>query len=225
VDLRCQRTEVPLRGLNDAVHNHIVANVPMPWRFWSFVGFLTFALPQLAVAVMTEPLDDDYLLEHAVRLLRRQDAPRRPDRPAAAREHEHYVEPFAGSLAVLLAKPRAEMETVNDLDQDLMTFWRVLRDRPEDLALHMALTPHSRAEHQAAYDLDDLDDLERARRVWVLLSQGRGGSMRRTGWRFYRDGKASTYSFPEYLAAYVNRVPAAPSGWPASPWSAATRSS
>jgi DNA adenine methylase len=123
-------------------------------------------------------------------------------------EHHHYVEPFAGSLAVLLAKPRAAMETVNDLDQDLMTFWRVLRDRPEDLALHMALTPHSRAEHQAAYDLADLDELERARRVWVLLSQGRGGSMRRTGWRFYRQ-PASTYSFPEYLAAYVERVPPA----------------
>jgi DNA adenine methylase len=123
--------------------------------------------------------------------------------------HDHYVEPFAGSLAVLLAKPRAEMETVNDLDGDLMTFWRVLRDRPEDLALHMALTPHSRAEHQVAYDLDTDDELERARRVWVLLSQGRGGSMRRTGWRFYRDPKASTYSFPEYLAAYVSRVPAA----------------
>ena len=123
-------------------------------------------------------------------------------------EHQHYVEPFAGSLAVLLAKPRAEMETVNDLDGDLMTFWRVLRDRPEDLALHMALTPHSRAEHQAAYDLDTDDELERARRVWVLLSQGRGGTLRRTGWRFYRDPKASTYSFPEYLAAYVNRVPA-----------------
>lgn len=123
--------------------------------------------------------------------------------------HDHYVEPFAGSLAVLLAKPRAEMETVNDLDQDLMTFWRVLRDRPEDLSLHMALTPHARAEHQAAYDItENLDELERARRVWVLLSQGRGGSMRRTGWRFYRDPKASTYSFPEYLAAYVNRVPA-----------------
>lgn len=121
--------------------------------------------------------------------------------------HRHYVEPFAGSLAVLLAKPRADMETVNDLDGDLMAFWRVLRDRPEDLALAMALTPHSRAEHQAAYDLTDIDDLELARRVWVLLSQGRGGTMRRTGWRFYRDPKASTYSFPEYLAAYVNRVP------------------
>jgi DNA adenine methylase len=121
--------------------------------------------------------------------------------------HDHYVEPFAGSLAVLLAKPRVDMETVNDLDGDLMTFWRVLRDRPEELALRMAMTPHSRAEHQAAYE-PAAEDLERARRVWVLLSQGRGGTLRRTGWRFYRDPKASTYSFPEYLAAYVNRVPA-----------------
>lgn len=121
--------------------------------------------------------------------------------------HGHYVEPFAGSLAVLLAKPRAEMETVNDIDGDLMTFWRMLRDRPHDLALAMSLTPHARGEHQAAYDLSTPDDLERARRVWVLLSQGRGGTLRRTGWRFYRNPGASTYSLPEYLAAYVSRVP------------------
>ena len=120
--------------------------------------------------------------------------------------HEHYVEPFCGSMAVLLAKPRSAMETVNDLDQDLMTFWRMLRDRPEDLTRACALTPHSRAEHQAAYDLQDLDDLERARRVWVRLSQGRAGTMRRTGWRFYRDPAGSTYSFPDYLAAYVRRI-------------------
>ena len=122
-------------------------------------------------------------------------------------EHSHYVEPFAGSLAVLLAKPRSEMETVNDLDGDLMTFWRVLRDRPEDLMRVAALTPHSRAEHRAAYDLEaSSDDLERARRVWVLLTQGRGGTLRRTGWRFYRDPAGSTYSFPEYLGAYVERM-------------------
>lgn len=35
-------------------------------------------------------------------------------------QHGHYVEPYAGSLAVLLAKPRSRMETVNDLDGDLM---------------------------------------------------------------------------------------------------------
>jgi DNA adenine methylase len=128
--------------------------------------------------------------------------------------HGHYVEPFAGSLAVLLAKPRSRMETVNDRDGDLVAFWRVLRDRPDELALHMALTPHSRAEHQAAYAPIDADacgdpDLERARRVWVLLTQGRGGTMLRTGWRFYRDPAGSTYSFPDYLAAYARRVPPA----------------
>ena len=122
-------------------------------------------------------------------------------------QHGHYVEPFAGSLAVLLAKPRAAMETVNDLDGNLMLFWRVLRDQPDELARICALTPHSRAEHEAAFDLDGAaNDLERARRVWVLLSQGRGGSLRKTGWRFY--GKASgSFSFPEYLHAYVDRMP------------------
>ena len=120
--------------------------------------------------------------------------------------HEHYVEPFAGSLAVLLAKPRSAMETVNDIDGDLMTFWRVLRDQPEDLTRMCALTPHSRAEQQAAYDLSDMSDLERARRVWVLLSQGRGATLRRTGWRFYSNPARSTYSMPDYLNAYVDRI-------------------
>jgi DNA adenine methylase len=120
--------------------------------------------------------------------------------------HEHYVEPFAGSLAVLLAKPRSAMETVNDLDGDLMTFWRVLRDRPEDLARVCVLTPHSRAEHQAAYDMPEyLDDLERARRVWVRLSQGRNGTLRRTGWRFYEKPRGGM-SMPGYLASYVDRL-------------------
>lgn len=124
--------------------------------------------------------------------------------------HQHYVEPFAGSLAVLLAKPRSKMETVNDLDQDLMTFWRVLRDDPDGLAAVMALTPHSRTEHDLAYDLSSsMTDLERARRVWVLLSQGRGSTIRRTGWRFYRDAAGSNYGMPDYLSAYMRRVPPA----------------
>lgn len=120
--------------------------------------------------------------------------------------HSHYVEPFAGSMAVLLAKPRSDMETVNDLDGDLMTFWQVLRDRPDDLERACLLTPHARAEHEASYDLDVTDDLERARRVWVLLSQGRGSTLRKTGWRFYRDPAGSTYSMPDYLTAYAGRI-------------------
>jgi DNA adenine methylase len=120
--------------------------------------------------------------------------------------HGHYVEPFAGSLAVLLAKPPSPMETVNDLDGALMCFWRVLRDRPADLERVCALTPHSRAEHEASFVLDGCDDLERARRAWVRLTQGRGGHLwRRTGWRHYQNPSGGT-SMPDYLAAYTARI-------------------
>lgn len=119
--------------------------------------------------------------------------------------HEHYVEPFAGSLAVLLAKRASRMETVNDLDQDLMTFWRVLRDRPAELERVCALTPHSRAEHDAAY-LEAHDELEQARRVWVRLTQGRAGTLRKTGWRYYVNPSGSSSSMPGYLAGYVDRM-------------------
>lgn len=121
--------------------------------------------------------------------------------------HKHYVEPFAGSLAVLLAKRPSPMETVNDLDGDLMTFWRVLRDRPGDLERVCALTPHSRAEYLACRDVSGaLDDLERARRVWVWLSQARGGARRRTGWRqFMNPDGTSNFGMPDYLASYIGR--------------------
>lgn len=121
-------------------------------------------------------------------------------------EHGHYVEPFAGSLAVLLAKPRSAMETVNDLDGDLMTFWRMLRDRPEDLARACTLTPHSRAEHQLSFHREGLDELEVARRVWVGLTQGRAGTLRRTGWRYFRDRAGSSIGIPGYLVGYVDRI-------------------
>lgn len=123
-------------------------------------------------------------------------------------EHTHYVEPFSGSLAVLLAKTPTRLETVNDLDGDLMLFWRVLRDRPEDLARVCALTPHSRTERDLArHRPDDLDELERARRVWVCLTQGRTGTLRNTGWRFDSADHASI-SMPGRLAGYVARMEA-----------------
>ncbi|NUR08977.1 MAG: DNA adenine methylase [Nocardioidaceae bacterium] len=120
-------------------------------------------------------------------------------------DHAHYVEPFAGSLAVLLAKAPSPMETVNDLDEQLVTFWRVLRDRPSDLARVCAFTPHSRAEMTAAYQSSD-DDLEAARRVWVLLTQGRASNLRTTGWRHFATTSGSATSMPDYLHGYRARL-------------------
>jgi len=48
---------------------------------------------------------------------------------------EHYVEPFAGSLAVLLVRPHApRVETVNDLDRYICNFWRALQAAPDEVA-------------------------------------------------------------------------------------------
>ncbi len=124
--------------------------------------------------------------------------------------HEHYVECFAGSLAVLLAKGPSRLETVSDVDGDLVLFWTVLRDRPAELARACALTPHARAEHQASFHLPrDLDELERARRVWVQLTQGRMGVRTRTGWRTYIDPAGTKTAMPGYLDGYVGRMAAA----------------
>jgi DNA adenine methylase len=48
--------------------------------------------------------------------------------------------------------------------------------------------------------------VERARRVWVQLTQGRAGVRTKTGWRHYQDPAGSSASMPGYLAGYVGRI-------------------
>lgn len=121
--------------------------------------------------------------------------------------HRGYVEPFAGSLSVLARKPVVKLETVNDLDRDLMTFWRVLRDRCEDLERACLLTPHSRVEHAETLPLapDPYDEVEHARRVWARLAQGRAGQLRRTGWRFHQSAAGVGSGMAARLDQYVGR--------------------
>lgn len=131
-----------------------------------------------------------------------------PRLAAALPAHRHYVEVCGGSLAVLLAKKPSRQETVNDLDGHLMTFWRVLRDRPDELERVCSLTPHSRAERALAQEISsDLDELEVARRVFVALTQGRSGSLTRTGWR--HDLRPVSTPMPVVLQRYAGRIGAA----------------
>jgi DNA adenine methylase len=120
--------------------------------------------------------------------------------------HQAYIEPYGGALSVLLAKHPAKVEVVNDVNADLMTFWRVLRDTPAELQRVCALTPHSRTEfHTARDDLRDLTEVERARRVWVQLTQGRAARLRPlTGWRFVHGGNQMPIS--QYLDGYLARI-------------------
>lgn len=86
--------------------------------------------------------------------------------------HRVYVEPLAGSASVLLAKPRSVHEILNDIDGNVTTFYRVLREQPAELERVCRLTPYAREEFARA-DLADteISDLERARRWWVRVNQ------------------------------------------------------
>ena len=89
----------------------------------------------------------------------------------------HYCEPFAGSAAVLLNRDPSPVETYNDIDGEVVNFFRVLRDKTEDLVKAIALTPFSREEFYWAVSghEDGLTDLERARRFYIKARQSRTG--------------------------------------------------
>ncbi len=89
----------------------------------------------------------------------------------------HYCEPFAGSAAVLLNREPSPIETYNDIDGEVVNFFRVLRDKSEDLIRACALTPFSREEYYNAIygESNVLSDLERARRFFIRARQTRTG--------------------------------------------------
>lgn len=88
----------------------------------------------------------------------------------------HYCEPFAGSAAVLMNRPPAPIETYNDMDGEVASFFRVLRDKGDELVRAIGLTPFSREEFAIACKLDDsVSDVERARRFYVRARQVRTG--------------------------------------------------
>lgn len=110
--------------------------------------------------------------------------------------HVTYCEPFGGGASVLLSKPKAKIEVYNDLNLMAVTFFRVLRSRPEELIQAIKLTPYARHEYILSQDAARADDdLERARMfyVWCWQGWGRGGVQESGGWRFMRsDSRGQT---------------------------------
>lgn len=99
-------------------------------------------------------------------------------------DHKVYVEPFAGSLAVLFNKKRSHIETVNDLDEEIVNFFSVLRDKTDELTRLIYLTPFSRKEYIGAYDQVSSDPVERARKFAIKCWMGFGcGNLYRNGFK------------------------------------------
>src|SRR5690606_29758674 len=91
-------------------------------------------------------------------------------------EHHTYVEPLGGSAAVLLNKPPSPVEVYNDIDSNVVTIFRVLRDHPDELRRGLESTPYSREEYVRSLGaLDGPEDVEKARRLCGRDRQVFGG--------------------------------------------------
>ena len=89
----------------------------------------------------------------------------------------HYCEPFGGSAAVLLNREPSPVETYNDLDGEVVNFFRVLRSRKAAIVEAIGLTPFSREEFLIACEAPDrrISNIERARRFFIRARQVRTG--------------------------------------------------
>lgn len=92
------------------------------------------------------------------------------------------MEPFAGGLAVLLAKPRSRIEVLNDINGDLITFYRCVRFHSDVLLTELEFVLSSRQEFEDFRDQPGLTDIQRAAR-WFFRNRNcfRGADMESFG--------------------------------------------
>jgi DNA adenine methylase len=128
--------------------------------------------------------------------------------------HQCYVEPFGGAAGVLLQKARSYAEVYNDLDGDVVNFFRVLRDHEDRQRLVQAcvLTPYARAEFEQAWEPTN-DAIERARRLCIRAQMGFGSAGATKGTTGFRIDTKRAYGtaqhlwleYPEAIAAAGSR--------------------
>lgn len=93
------------------------------------------------------------------------------------------MEPFFGSGACFFNKRPSYIETINDLDGDIVNLFTICRERPEELARLINLTPFARDEFKNCYEHTE-DNLEQARRTLVRYHQSFGTSnSSKNSWR------------------------------------------
>lgn len=83
-------------------------------------------------------------------------------------EKMHYVEPFGGSMALLINKPKSKCETYNDIGFDVVNFFEVLRENRDELLEKLYLTPYSRSEYENAFISTDCK-IELAKRFYIRI--------------------------------------------------------
>jgi DNA adenine methylase len=131
--------------------------------------------------------------------------------------HMCWVEAFCGSAALTLAKKKAPIEVINDIDGEIVNVFNQMRNNQDELCRLIALTPYAKDELDAAREINVTDSkLERARKFLVqammavngVFGKEKGGfSYSQSYTRNERDARVNRwYNMPERITEVVERL-------------------
>lgn len=126
-------------------------------------------------------------------------------------EHRIYCEPFFGGGALFFAKPKAEVEVINDVNGEVINFFKVLKTKFPALQREVQATLHSRELYKKAMqiynDPKSYSDVQRAWALWTATNQGFAGMI--GSWGFGKTNskeKAVAAKRDNFIKAYEDRL-------------------
>ena len=115
-------------------------------------------------------------------------------------DHHSYLEPFFGSGAVLFNKSRSHIETINDLDGDVVNLFEWVKKDPERLAREIYYTPYARQVYEESFDRIHRNSLYKAVNFLIRsnMSHGHRGNEENVGWKNDVAGRERSYSAKDW---------------------------
>lgn len=125
-------------------------------------------------------------------------------------KHEKYIEPFCGAASVFFAKKKADREVLNDINLEIVNFYRVCQDKQmyNELLHLLNFTPYSREEYNLSHTPHS-NAIESARRLLVRATMCYNADAVTVGNKSgFRNDIHRRYTAPAHdWASYTNALP------------------
>lgn len=110
-------------------------------------------------------------------------------------KHKTYLEPYFGSGAVLFTKEPSAIETVNDLNDDVVNLFKVIQQEPAALAEKIFLTPYSRKIYDKAWEIRPENEIDKALNFVIRSVMSHGfRNIEKSGWKIDVNGRERAYA-------------------------------